>query len=148
GLAARGPVLARLRRGRVSDDLFVAPILQQVALEVLTAPGWHRHLAGVRRVLRDRRDALVLALGQLAGRRLDLVPAGRPHLWLRLPDHCSDADVAQAAAARGLTVPPGRSSFPGEPPGSYLRLSYASEDPPALRRGTEILASIITAGQS
>jgi DNA-binding transcriptional MocR family regulator len=37
GLAARGPVLARLRRGRISDDLFVAPVLQQIALDVLTA---------------------------------------------------------------------------------------------------------------
>ena len=36
GLAARGPVLARLRRGRISDDLFVAPMLQQIALDVLT----------------------------------------------------------------------------------------------------------------
>jgi DNA-binding transcriptional MocR family regulator len=43
GLAASGPVLARLRRGRISDDLFVAPVLQQVALDVLTAAGWNRH---------------------------------------------------------------------------------------------------------
>jgi DNA-binding transcriptional MocR family regulator len=56
--------------------------------------------------------------------------------------------VAQAAAARGLTVTPGRSSFPSEPPGPYIRLSYAGEDTPALRRGAEILAGIITAGQS
>src|SRR5258706_3045970 len=58
GLAARGPGLARLRRGRISDDLFVAPVLQQVALDVLTAAGWSRHLAGGRRGLRGRRDAL------------------------------------------------------------------------------------------
>jgi DNA-binding transcriptional MocR family regulator len=144
GLAARGPVLARLRRGRISDDLFVAPILQQIALDVLTAPGWPRHLAGVRRRLRERRDAVVAAIRELLPTcRLDLVPAGGVHLWLRLPDGCNDADVADAAAARGVAVNPGRSSFPSEPPGPFLRLSYAGEEPPALREGVRILAGVI-----
>ena len=144
GLIARGPILARLRRGRISDDLFVAPILQQIALDVLTAPGWPRHLAGVRRRLRERRDAVVAAIRELLPTcRLDLVPAGGVHLWLRLPDGCNDADVADAAAARGVAVNPGRSSFPSEPPGSFLRLSYAGEEPPALREGVRILAGVI-----
>jgi len=143
GLAARGPALARLRRGRISDDLFVAPVLQHVALDVLTAPGWPRHVAGLRRALRERRDALAAAIRvELPGCRLELIPAGGLHLWLRLPDHCSDADVAAAAAARGLEVSPGRASFPGEPPGPYLRLSYAAEEPARLRRGADILADV------
>ena len=147
GLAARGPALARLRRGRISDDLFVAPVLQQVALDVLTAPGWVRHLGGVRRALRERRDALVGAVGQhLAGLgcRLELIPSGGVHLWLRLPDGVSDADVTQAAATAGLAVNPGRSSFAGEPPGPYLRLSYAAEEPASLARGVLILAQVLS----
>jgi DNA-binding transcriptional MocR family regulator len=147
GLVARGPVLARLRRGRLSDDLFVAPILQQIALDVLTAPGWPRHLAGVRRALRERRDALVLAVRErLPDCALDSIPAGGIHLWLRLPEQCSDAEAAVAAAARGVTVNAGGASFPGEAPGPYVRLSYASEDIPELRRGIEILAAVIAAG--
>jgi DNA-binding transcriptional MocR family regulator len=144
GLAARGPVLARLRRGRISDDLFVAPVLQQTALDVLTAPGWDRHLGGVRRALRDRRDALTAAIADLLPAcELDLVPAGGLHLWLRLPPHCSDDDVCAAAAARGLAVSPGRACYPGEAPGPYLRLSYAGEEIPALARGVQILAEVL-----
>jgi DNA-binding transcriptional MocR family regulator len=147
GLAARGPVLARLRRGRISDDLFVAPILQQIALDVLTAPGWPRHLGMLRRQLRERRDALVAAVRQLLPScRLDLVPAGGMHVWLRLPDHIADEVVTDEAAARGLSVTPGRASFPGEPPGSFLRLSYAEEDAIALRRAVEVLAGVLAAG--
>src|SRR5215475_339347 len=116
GLAARGPVLARLRRGRISDDLFVAPVLQHVALDVLTAPGWVRHLGSIRRLLRERRDALVAAIGaSLPECELPLVPAGGVHLWLRLPESCSDTDVAEHAAARCLALSPGRVSFPSEP---------------------------------
>lgn len=146
GLIARGPALARLRRGRISDDLFVAPVLQQVALDVLTAPGWPRHLGSVRRALRERRDALVAAIAAaLPSCSLPVVPAGGVHLWLRLPDHCSDADVAELAAARGLLVSPGRGSFAAEPPGSYLRLSYAAAEVPTLVRGVSILAEAIAA---
>jgi DNA-binding transcriptional MocR family regulator len=144
GLVARGPVLARLRRGRISDDLFVAPMLQQIALDVLTAPGWPRHLATVRRLLRERRDALATAIAELLpGCQLDLIPGGGMHLWLRLPEGISDADVAEAAAARAVAVTAGRASFPGEPPAAYLRLSYAGEDPAALREAVRILAGVL-----
>ncbi len=144
GLVARGPVLARLRRGRISDDLFVAPMLQQIALDVLTAPGWPRHLATVRRLLRERRDALATAIAELlTGCQLELLPGGGMHLWVRLPEGSSDADVTEAAAARGVAVTPGRASFPGEPPASYLRLSYAGEEPPALRQAVRTLAEVI-----
>ncbi len=144
GLAARGPVLARLRRGRISDDLFVAPILQQIAVDVLTAPGWPRHLGSVRRTLRERRDALAAAIERLLpGCILETIPAGGVHVWLRLPDRCSDADVAAAATARGLAITPGRASFPAEAPGPYLRLSYAAADPPALGHAIQILAAVL-----
>ena len=137
----------QIHRGRLSDDLFVAPILQQIALDVLTAPGWPRHLAGVRRALRERRDALVLAVrAQLADCALDVIPAGGVHLWLALPERCSDAEVAAAAANRGVTVTAGGASFPGEAPGPCVRLSYANEDIPELRRGIEILAAVIGSG--
>jgi DNA-binding transcriptional MocR family regulator len=146
GLAARGPVLARLRRGRISDDLFVAPVLQQVALDVLTAAGWSRHLAGVRRALRERRDTLVAAVRKLPGCDLAVVPRGGLHLWLRLPDRCPDADVAEACAARHLAVSPGRAFFAGEPPAPHLRLSYAATQQPGLVRAAEILAEVIGGG--
>jgi DNA-binding transcriptional MocR family regulator len=144
GLAARGPVLARLRLGRISDDLFVAPVLQQVALEVLTAPGWVRHLGSIRRVLRERRDALAAAIGAMLPEcELPLVPAGGVHLWLRLPERWSDVDVADLAAGRGLSLSPGSMSFPSEPPAPYLRLSYSAADPPALIGAVQILAEIL-----
>ena len=96
------------------------------------------------RLGRQVRDALVAAImDTLPSCRLELVPSGGMHLWLRLPDSVSDADVSDAATARGLAVTPGRASFPGEPPGPYLRLSYAGEDAPALRRAVAVLAEVL-----
>lgn len=144
GLAARGPALVRLRRGRISDDLFVAPVLQQIALDVLTAPGWSRHLGSLRRALRERRDALVGAItARLPACELFVVPAGGVHVWLRLPEACSEADIVARAAASGLIVGPGRMSFPGEPPAPYLRLSYAEADSAGLVAGIAVLADVL-----
>ncbi len=118
----------------------------QIALDVLTAPGWNRHLGGVRRVLRERRDTLAAAVRDLLpGCELAAVPGGGIHLWLRLADRFSDAGVAAAAASRRLAVSPGWACFPGEPPGSYLRLSYVAEEPPVLVREIEITAEILRA---
>jgi DNA-binding transcriptional MocR family regulator len=98
----------------------------------------------VRRQLRERRDALAAAIADLLpGCQLDLIPGGGMHLWLRLPEGCSDADVTEAAAARGVAVTPGRASFPSEPPASFLRLSYAGEEPPALTQAVRVLAGVI-----
>lgn len=52
-------------------------------------------------------------------------------------------DFLASCAARGLAVTSGRSCFAGEPPGSYLRLSYGGADSGALARGTEILAEVL-----
>ncbi|MHB8293408.1 MAG: aminotransferase-like domain-containing protein [Acidimicrobiales bacterium] len=144
GLVARGPALVRLRRGRVTDDLFVAPILQHTAVEVLRAPGWPRHLAGLRRALRLRRDTLVASIAtSLPGCELYLRPSGGVHLWLRLPDAANAQDLAAAAVRQGVTVSPGHAYFPAEPPGEYLRLSYAAAPPPALERAVALLAAAL-----
>src|SRR6202042_3172699 len=104
-------------------------------------------LAAARRRLRERRDTLVVAIAELLpGCGLDLIPGGGMHLWLQLPDGCSDSDVTEAAAARGVAINPGRATSPGEPPAAYLRLSFAAEEPAALRQAVRILAGIIEPG--
>ena len=67
-VTARGPAAARLRAARIVEDLFVTGPLQEAALEVVGAPAWRAHLRRLRKVLRERRDALVAAL-PMRGRR-------------------------------------------------------------------------------
>ncbi|NEA07141.1 PLP-dependent aminotransferase family protein, partial [Streptomyces sp. SID10692] len=54
-LAARGPVLERLRGIQVVDSFFVPRPLQEAALELVGSPSWGRHLAAVATELRHRR---------------------------------------------------------------------------------------------
>lgn len=143
GIAARGPVAARLRAARAVDDLFVSGPLQEAALDLVTGPAWPRHLAKLRGALRARRDAAVAALRRhWPAARLARVPQGGYHLWVELPAGVDERALTAAAAAAGVYVSPGAMWFPADPPGAWLRLSYAAADEPRLDEGIRRLASL------
>ncbi|MFF8846041.1 PLP-dependent aminotransferase family protein [Streptomyces sp. NPDC015127] len=125
-LAARGPVLERLRAIHVVDTFFVPRPLQEAALELVGAPAWARHLRAVATELKARRDtmtaALRLHLPQLA---LPYIPSGGYSLWLRLPDTADESALVAAALRADVAVAPGRPYFCAEPPAGHIRLSFA-----------------------
>lgn len=126
-LAARGPVLERLRAIQVVDTFFVPRPLQEAALELVGSPAWARHLRTVARELRLRRDAMASALRrELPAYALPHIPSGGYHLWLRLPDGTAEQPVVAGALRAGVAVMAGRPYFAAEPPAAHIRLSYAA----------------------
>ncbi|MFF7750346.1 PLP-dependent aminotransferase family protein [Streptomyces sp. NPDC007971] len=136
-LAARGPVLERLRAIQVVDSFFVPRPLQEAALELVGSPAWPRHLRALSAELKTRRDAMTAALARhLSELALPHIPSGGYHLWLRLPDgngstsralgSGAEASLTAAALRAGVAVTPGRPYFSAEPPASHLRLSFAA----------------------
>lgn len=124
-LIARGPVLMRLRAIQVVDSFFVPRPLQEAALELVGAPAWSRHLRAVAAGLRERRDALLTALGRELPHLVPAyVPAGGHHLWLRLPDGTDEQALAAAALRHGVAVAPGRPYFAAEAPAPHLRVGF------------------------
>ncbi|MGW2598299.1 aminotransferase-like domain-containing protein [Streptomyces klenkii] len=126
-LAARGPVLERLRAIQVVDSFFVPRPLQEAALELVGSPAWPRHRRSSAAELRVRREALLSALRrELPAVTVDFVPPGGFHLWARLPDGTDEDAVAAAALRAGVAVASGRPSYPAESAAPHLRLSFAS----------------------
>ncbi|MGW1587479.1 aminotransferase-like domain-containing protein [Streptomyces sp. NPDC002386] len=135
-LAARGPVLERLRAIQVVDSFFVPRPLQEAALELVGSPAWPRHLRTLSAELKARRDAMTAELARcLPELALPHIPSGGYHLWLRLPEGVAgtggsgpEAESALTAAAlrAGVAVTPGRPYFSAEPPAGHLRLSFAA----------------------
>lgn len=126
-LAARGPVLERLRAIQIVDTFFVPRPLQEAALELVGSPAWPRHLRSISSELRARRDAMTTAL-RLDLPELDLphIPAGGYHLWLRLPEPGHEPALTAAALRAGVAIAPGRPYFSAEPPAGHVRLSFAA----------------------
>jgi DNA-binding transcriptional MocR family regulator len=125
-MIARGPVSRRLHALRAVDDLFVARPTQEAALELVSRPGWERHLKELRRSLNRRASVLVDALKRYLPAVEASVPTGGMHLWARLPPVLDDVEVALAARRGGVVVMPGRPFFAAEEPGPHLRLTFCA----------------------
>ncbi|MFD3875140.1 PLP-dependent aminotransferase family protein [Streptomyces sp. NPDC058623] len=125
-IAARGPVLDRLRAIQVVDNFFVSRPLQEAALELVGAPAWPRHLRAVAAELRHRRDVLAGALRrELPAVEVPHLPSGGYQLWARPGGPGDDAEFAATALRAGVAVAPGRPYFCAEPPAPYVRLSFS-----------------------
>ncbi|MER7376851.1 PLP-dependent aminotransferase family protein [Streptomyces lanatus] len=136
-LAARGPVLERLRAIQIVDTFFVPRPLQEAALELVGSPAWPRHLRALSAELRSRRDAMTACLRlHLPELSLPHIPSGGYHLWLRLPDGTGgtsqafgsggESALTSAALRAGVAITPGRPYFSAEPPAGHMRLSFAA----------------------
>jgi DNA-binding transcriptional MocR family regulator len=146
-VGAKGPAGARLRAVRLLDELFVAGPLQQAALEFVTSPAWDRHRRTLRTALRARRDALLAALRRRLPLNAGPVPKGGLHLWVRLDAGLDDVALANAAAAEGVVVFPGRPWFAAEAPAPYLRLTYAASPPELMDEAVRRLGAAIAASR-
>ncbi|MFJ9012047.1 PLP-dependent aminotransferase family protein [Streptomyces canus] len=126
-LAARGPVLERLRAIQIVDTFFVPRPLQEAALELVGSPAWPRHLRTISAELKARRDAMTATLRvELPELALPHIPSGGYHLWLRLPDGTDETALTAAALRAGVAITPGRPYFSAEPPAGQVRLSFAA----------------------
>ncbi|WP_110589954.1 PLP-dependent aminotransferase family protein [Microbacterium suaedae] len=144
GLIARGPARDRILAETQAESMYVSPVLQHVALDVVTRPGWGTHVRGLRAALRARRDALVDALAAHAPQaHLASPPPGGLNLWLRLPDGADARHIAASCERRGLLIAPGDEWFPAEPPGPHVRLNFSGPAPDRFADAMRILGSVL-----
>ncbi|MGC5012244.1 PLP-dependent aminotransferase family protein [Streptosporangium sp. DT93] len=126
-LAARGPVMERMRAVRMVDDFFVTRPLQETALELVGSPAWDRHVRALGTALRERCAELAAAVArERPDWTVTRIPAGGLHLWVRLPDGADDTAIAGAARRHEVAVGAGRRYFAAEPPAAFLRLGFAA----------------------
>ena len=117
------------------------PIVDQLALAELISRGdFHRHLRRMRRRYRDRRDAIIEALGEhLPEARLEGIAAGL-HVVAHLPAGTDEGRLVGAAFERGVGAQAlGWHRARPDPRRPGLVLGYAGLGEPSIRRGVEEL---------
>jgi GntR family transcriptional regulator/MocR family aminotransferase len=142
---------------QISDRLATAklmadhggPVLEQLALaDLLAGGGYDRHVRRVRRVHRQRRDAMVAALGRyLTTGSVSGVAAGL-HLVVELPPGMDDAAIAARAHDAGLgpmALSQLRVQARGRP---GLVLGYAAHSAHELGRAVRLLGRLVRADPS
>jgi GntR family transcriptional regulator/MocR family aminotransferase len=103
-LVAPAPLAEAVRQARALSDLG-SPVLDQHALAQLIASGaYDRHLRQGRRSYRDRRDAMVGALGRWLPEAVVHGVSAGIQLYVQLPPGLDQHAVVRAAADRGVAV--------------------------------------------
>ncbi len=142
-----------LARGRAIDGLLAlkratdhsdAMPLQAALAEFVRSGAYDRHLTGLRRILRSRRDALLDALAEEMpeGTRWT-TPEGGYQLWLELPEGIDTGDLLADAARMGVLFAPGYEFNCDGRSSRAMRLTVAMADERAIRRGVSLLAGVV-----
>lgn len=130
-----------------ATDLHTSTLAQQVVHRIVTTPGFlAAHLERLRRLYRERGDALAGALDHELGGHLSFArPEGGMFLWARLPGSDTTALLAPAIAA-GVAYVPG-SAFAVSTDGcrhrDALRLSFATVPPAQLAEAARRLGPVL-----
>jgi DNA-binding transcriptional MocR family regulator len=142
-IVAFGPVLARLRAARAIDDFFVAGLMQAVAAELVSSPGYASHLRRLQTELAARRRVAVEAVARHLPETRVRTPAGGFSLWVELPEGVDDSAVVREAEQLGVHVVASRPWFTSEPPAPYLRMSVAAANAAAIEEGVRLLGEAL-----
>ncbi len=121
---ARGPVLRRIAALRLVDDLYVTPVLQAAAVELVTGPGWGPHLRQLSAAMADRAAVMGRELAAQLPACTFTPPRGSMSIWVQLSPGVDDMAVTEAAARAGVAVGPGSPYWIGNPEAAHLRLCF------------------------
>lgn len=125
-------IIRKFVQAKQGSDLNTAVFSQMVVAEVCRSGLIPRHVQTIRRVYRERRDAMLAAMERTW-------PAGcswtRPHgglfLWARVPAPLDTTEILPRAVERKVAYVPGVAFYPGEQGGNdamRLNFSYADVD--------------------
>jgi len=129
--------------GRVRDlstGTYIAPgmLAQGTVFQFIQAGAFERSIATVSKALGERVAVLSEALAAELPTAEFTAPRGGYFLWLRLPG-ANGAELAQAAAAKGVQIVPGSDFMDGGE--EYVRLAYSAEGSDRLAEGVARLAA-------
>jgi 2-aminoadipate transaminase len=137
------PLIAALTQ--LAMNTYISPnmLAQAIVGEFCRSGAILESIDTVKQALRERRDALVEALGRYFGDDGKfVVPEGGYFLWVELPESVDTEQLLAAAAERGATFVKG-SDFMLEGGRNALRLAYAGVSPEQIDEGVRRLGEAL-----
>jgi 2-aminoadipate transaminase len=116
---------------------------QTVISEYLSAADWRSQIDVFRGVYRERRDAMLTALGEKLPKLSWTVPNGGFYVWLTLPDHLDSKAMLPRAVKELVAYTPGTAFFSDGDGRNKMRLSFCYPEPDFITEGIRRLSSVI-----
>jgi 2-aminoadipate transaminase len=124
-----------------ANETYISPnmLAESIVWELCRSGGLDENIETVNAALRERRDALVEALGEHIPEAEFVIPGGGYFLWLTLGDDVDSRDLLAAAEEERVVFIPG-GDFMLEGGENSLRLSFASVPPDRIPEGVSRIA--------
>jgi 2-aminoadipate transaminase len=122
------------------------PLVANILAEYCRQRRLEWHIAHLREVYQERRDAMLGALESHMPPGVTWTqPGGGFFVWLSLPQPLPAADVAEQAREAKLLIPVGDPFFAEAPTGQHLRLAFSYLAPDKIREGIVALGQVLRA---
>lgn len=121
-------------------------LAQLMIAEYLASQPWREQVKVFRELYRDRRDAMLEALGAVMpdGCRWTR-PRGGFYVWLQLPPGLDSKSMLPRAISSRVAYVPGTGFYADGSGADYLRLSYCFPEPARIREGVRRLSEVVGA---
>ena len=143
-LTAARPLYEKFVILKQGSDLHTSTLIQMQVAAYLEMFNIEDHLARMRTVYRDRRDAMIRALEHDMPKCVSFSrPAGGLFLWLELPAHLDARELLRRSLELEVAFVPGGSFYPKGNKENTLRLSYSNMPVERIEEGIHRLAKAV-----
>jgi 2-aminoadipate transaminase len=140
-LTAAKPLYEKYVILKQGGDLHTSTLSQMQVAAYLESFDMDQHLARLRAVYRERRDAMIRALEKEMPKCVGFSrPAGGLFLWVELPAHLDARELLRRSLELRVAFVPGGSFFPKGNKENTLRLSYSNMPVARIEEGIHRLA--------
>jgi Transcriptional regulators containing a DNA-binding HTH domain and an aminotransferase domain (MocR family) and their eukaryotic orthologs len=137
-------LINKLVQSKQGADLHTSSFNQAIAYELLQSGFIDEHVPSIRRVYRERRDAMLTAMKEHFPKGVTWThPEGGMFLWVRLPEDIDATSLLKEAIDHQVVFVPGEPFFPNGGGHNMMRLNYSHDDPARIREGIERLAQVL-----
>ena len=116
---------------------------QHVINEYLSSADWRGQISTFRDVYRERRDALLVALGDYLPDLSWTTPAGGFYVWVTLPENLDSKSMLPRAVKELVAYTPGTAFYADGGGRTALRLAFCYPTPEFIREGIRRLSTVI-----
>ncbi len=145
------PVMEKLNLCKQGADLCSSPVTQLFVAAYFDErtgggePLWLAYLESLKVLYRERRDAMLDALGEHFGPAASWTrPRGGLFIWATLPDYIDTTDLlARALESEGVAFVPGRAAYLDGRGASSMRLNFAGVPEENIREGIRRIGKVV-----
>ncbi len=145
-IVAPPEVIVKLVQLKQGSDLHTSTFAQMVAYEVAKDGGLDEHVKLIRRVYRERRDAMLESLKDFFPPEVTWTrPEGGLFLWVTLPKGTNSVKLLEGALKENVAFVPGDCFYAtnGEESLRHMRLNFSYGKPDQIREGIRRLGSAV-----